>query len=613
MIKRIIILLVYSSLIHLCYAQDTIRISSFGLYPDTRENATPFVRKAIDSCENRDNVVLLFEKGRYDFWPQHSIEKEYYESNTTDNNPKRLAILLENRRHMTLDGGGAVFMMHDRIQPITVEACEDVLLKNLTIDWEIPLMGQAVVTEVAADYFEVEIDPCQYPFIVENKEIKFVGEGWKSTIRKMMEFDAETHIIQQGDDALGKDWRNHEAIKLNERQVRFLKKGGFARFPAKGNVIVFRHSARDHAGVFIVDSKRVSLSDVVVHHTAGLGVLGQYSEDIDFHRVRFIPNAVRGRYFSGHDDGFHLMGCKGQITVDSCEWEGLMDDPVNVHGTCVKIIKLLPSGQLVCRFMEKQSQGLNWAVPGDKVGLINTKSLHTEEYNEVVSFEKLSVTDFMLSFAHPFKQLEVGMALENLSWTPDVTIRNSRFGSCRARGLLITTPGRVVVENNVFESSGSAILIAGDANQWFETGAVKDVLIKGNVFTSSCLSSMYQFTEGIISILPEIPEPDPALPYHRNIRIEHNEFHPFDYPILFARSVEGLSFNQNVIRRSIGLSPFHKRKAGISLEACKKVEIKDNWVDEDVLGKQITFFNMSSKEIKLIQPDKVLYINKSPQ
>lgn len=47
---------------------------------------------------------------------------------------------------------------------------------------------------------------------------------------------------------------------------------------------------------------------------------------------------------------------------------------------------------------------------------------------------------------------------------------------------------------------------------------------------------MYQFSEGIISIDPEIPRPDPEQPFHRNIRVEDNEFHPFDFPVLYAKS-----------------------------------------------------------------------------
>jgi hypothetical protein len=35
-------------------------------------------------------------------------------------------------------------------------------------------------------------------------------------------------------------------------------------------------------------------------------------------------------------------------------------------------------------------------------------------------------------------------------------------------GLLVSIPGKVIINQNEFESSGSAILIAGDANGWYE-------------------------------------------------------------------------------------------------------------------------------------------------
>ncbi len=149
----------------------------------------------------------------------------------------------------------------------------------------------------------------------------------------------------------------------------------------------------------------------------------------------------------------------------------------------------------------------------------------------------------------------LGDALENLTWSPEVTIRGCHFASNRARGVLISTPGRVLVESNRFESSGSAILIAGDANYWHESGAVTEVTIRGNVFEAPCLTSMYQFCEGIISICPEIPKLDPAFPFHRNIRIEDNEFHPFDFPVLYAKSTAGLTFSNNRLIRSRALLP----------------------------------------------------------
>ena len=184
-------------------------------------------------------------------------------------------------------------------------------------------------------------------------------------------------------------------------------------------------------------------------------------------------------------------------------------------------------------------------------------------------------------------ELMPGDALENLNNTPCVSITNSYFGSCRARGILVSTPKPVIIENNVFESSGCAILIPGDANYWFESGACKDVLIRRNHFTDGCLTSMYQFCEGIISICPEIPKPAKDKPFHQNIRIAENTFHTFQAPVLYAFSVNGLEFTSNTIIRSQAYAPWHPRRAMAAVKACSGVHIAGNRFVGDVCSQEI--------------------------
>jgi len=172
---------------------------------------------------------------------------------------------------------------------------------------------------------------------------------------------------------------------------------------------------------------------------------------------------------------------------------------------------------------------------------------------------------------------------------------------------LISTPGKVIIENNIFESSGSAILIPGDANGWYESGAVKDVTIRNNIFSDPCLTSMYQFCEGIISIDPEIPKPDISKPFHRNIRIANNTFHPFDYPVLYAKSTEGLYFNNNTIIRSTRFQPFHYRKYMFSFEYCKKVEMANNSLQGDVLGKNIKLVSTPKPEVNVDKKQHLVF------
>lgn len=578
-------------------AQVKISVADFGLKPDTRENAVPYVQKALEVCKAQPGSTLYFPEGRYDFWPHHCIERDYYESNTTDNNPKRLAVLIDKMKDFTLDGGGSLFVMHDRMQPVTVDHSTNIALKNFSVDWDIPLTAQAKITDVTPNYFEIEINTHESPYVIENKQLVFVGEGWKSRTSGIMQFTPDTRrVVPNTGDVTG--WTIFNAEEVSSGKVRLSHPK--SSYPKLGDLLVLRHSERDHAGIFLFHSNEVSLADINVYHTCGLGVLSQYTRNINFNKVKVVPNPAKNRVLSGHDDGFHFMGCSGLIKIEDCEWAGLMDDPINVHGTCVRITEVLSPTRVKCQFMHEQSVGMEWGRPGEKVGFIENKSMRTIGTGKLVSFTPLTTTDFEVTFDAPLPDgIHAGAALENLTCIPDVEIRNSRFLSCRARGLLLSTPGKIVVENNIFESSGSAILIAGDANQWYESGAVTDVTIRNNEFRYPCMSSLYQFCEGIISIFPEIPEPDPAYPFHRNIRIEGNTFHPFDYPILYAKSVDGLTFSNNKLIRSNEIKPFHKRKAGITLDACKQVVIKNNTAEGDVLGKTIVLENMKKNQLKL--------------
>lgn len=154
-------------------------------------------------------------------------------------------------------------------------------------------------------------------------------------------------------------------------------------------------------------------------------------------------------------------------------------------------------------------------------------------------------------------------------------IRNNR-----ARGSLFSTPKKTVVENNVFDhTSGTAILLCGDCNGWFETGACHDVQIRNNKFINA-LTNQFQFTNAVISIYPEIPDLKSQKRYfHSGIVIEDNEFETFDMPILYAKSVDGLVFRNNVIRQNHDYPAFHWNNHRFFFQRVVNVEIKDNRFD----------------------------------
>ena len=602
-LKSVLLLIVVFMMIIGCNQKVTmIKVSDFGLKPNTKENAVPAMRKALEECKKHPNVKLKFEKGRYDFMITPGHAKAYFESNTTNDSLKNLAVLIEGFDGFTFDGGGAEFVFHGAIQPITIDHSKNVTIQNVNIDWDIPLTAQAKILAVSSQNIDMEIDTIQFPYNVANAKLIFKGENWKASPESYMEYVADKHLIAAGtgdEGCIRGDMKKSSYEELKPGTVRL--KGEFSRTPAVGNYLILRHSKRDHAGIFIQESNQVKLENINIYHCAGLGVLSQFSRNLDYRNVKVIPNAAKNRYLSGHDDGFHISNCAGLVNISNCEFGGLMDDPINVHGTCVKITEKINDRQLKCRFMHEQSTGMNWGHPNDTIGYLENKSMQTLSKGTLKSFEKLNRDEFLVEFNDVLPAaLEVGDALENLSWSPSVSIRECKFNSCRARGLLVSTPGKVVIDKNEFESSGSAILIAGDANGWYESGAVSDVTISNNIFKDGCMSSMYQFCEGIISIYPIIPSVDSLKPYHRNITIEQNTFMAFDYPVLYALSVDGIRFNRNQIIRSHKFEPFHARKHCLTFEACLNVEVKGSVFGMDVLAKDIAIENMDSKQIKSV-------------
>ena len=402
-----------------------------------------------------------------------------------------------------------------------------------------------------------------------------------------MEFDPATKGVAAGTGDRGitdGDLTGAHVIEVAPGMLRFEFKN--SRRPKVGNVLVIRHGVRDHAGTFIQDSKDVSLTQVFYRHTSGLGVLCQYSENISLNQVDVAPDPTSQRLFAGHDDGFHFSNCKGHILVEHCHFEGLMDDPINVHGTAVRIQEIIDSRHLRCRFMHPQSVGLKFGEVGDEISVLDHKSLLIRSKVKLTSVSHHSPEEFSVVLDRDLPQnLVVGDALENLTWTPSLTIRDTVFGKVRARGLLVSTPRKVLVEGCTFRSSGAAILIPGDANGWYESGAVTDVTIRHNRF-EKCNSSLYQFGDAVINVCPEIPQIGKT-PFHHGIRVDDNVFVVLDSPIFWVKSAGSVSFNRNQVIWGGNYPSKLASNIEVSLIGCENVEIKENELDPNYPGRSV--------------------------
>ena len=112
-----------------------------------------------------------------------------------------------------------------------------------------------------------------------------------------------------------------------------------------------------------------------------------------------------------------------------------------------------------------------------------------------------------------------------------------------------------------------------------------NVTFRNNTFINA-LTNMFQFTNAIISIYPEIPNLAAQKSYFHGgdglgVVIENNAFETFDRPIVYAKSLNGLKFRDNVIIENNDYEPFHWNNKRFLFERVINVEIENNSFSED--------------------------------
>ena len=519
--------------------------SEFGIFPGSSDQYSVRIQEVLNHLPPES--CLRFLPVEYDFLPGSSIPFSLHVSNSYQSDNLYAAVFGNGLNHIHLDWQGSHLIFHEDLSPFVFLNCSDIQIHNLSIDWKVPFSAEATVVNACKEWVDITIDAQQYSHRIEDGALLFLQEnGTETPLFGVMEFDHSTHKVRAGagDTFPG----NTIAVPADNDMIRL--KGSFSIPPEVGNILVLRHGKRIHPGFLADHCNDIQIQNIQVHHTAGLGMLFQFCRNIDVVQTDFIPSPSSGRkILSGHDDGLHFSNCMGKILVEHCNFYGLMDDSINVHGTSVKILEKISPHVLRCGYIHPQSYGFpKWACSGDHISCLDHKTLKSLGERTVSSFRLLNEKEFEITFLEPLPELlHAGDALENITNTPSLLCQYNYFGSCRARGVLVTTPQPVEIHHNFFESSGSAILLSGDANQWYESGACQKVSIHHNLFLECC-TSQYQFCSGIISIEPEILDPQENYSFHQNLVISENTFvSKENHPCVYAKCSSGVHFINNTI------------------------------------------------------------------
>ena len=165
-----------------------------------------------------------------------------------------------------------------------------------------------------------------------------------------------------------------------------------------------------------------------------------------------------------------------------------------------------------------------------------------------MSLERVDDRTLILETDEPWPEsVQPGIIVDNATANPDVVIRGCTMRGNRARGFLLHSRGRTLVEDCYFHNTGPAIIIGGAdvGDKWYESGHPKNVTLRNNVFNDcNCLNG-----RGAAIVVDGTPLRRSADDPERGGRLTvvDNVFRTFGPGLLFARNLDGVRFEDNEV------------------------------------------------------------------
>ncbi len=601
------------------FGQKVLDLNDFGI--KITKDATPIVAEALKKVKEEGISKLVFPKGTYHFYPTFAPER-YCEITNNDNGLKRTSFPLIDFHNFEIDANGSDFIFHGKMIPFIIEESTNIKITNLSIDWEIPfsLEGLVVANNKKDQTFDIKV---KSPYIVQFGHLYLSLERPDSPYERKYgkRFATWEHYnIEVGQNIF---WDPKTMAPLyNTRQYNMPEKGIYAvelekgliristemkQLPPKGSVMVSKGEYlqnRTSPAFRVFKSKDLEFKNVNVHHAGAMGLIAERSENITLDSFNVVLKEGSGRMVTTTADATHFCNVKGLVTIKNCTFENMLDDATNIHGTYVRVNKIIDDYTLAVETYHPHQNGYLFGEEGDMVQVIDQENLQSRTEPLILKKvervnEKISYITFNESIKNKVSTYD---GVENISWHASAIIENNVVRNNRARSFLISTPRKVVVRNNHLSSQMANFRLTGDLGLWNESGPNTDLLIENNTIENSVYGG--NGPQAIFLIDPQYADKkDIEGVYSKNIVIRNNTIKTFDSSIMIAMSVDGLVFENNTIIQTNTYKPIFPNEDNIQIINCNNVTIKGNEFEGLKRKKEIITVDDKSTNVSISRKD----------
>ena len=317
-----------------------------------------------------------------------------------------------------------------------------------------------------------------------------------------------------------------------------------------GELMCMRHSLYAQCPIVFQGCHDVAVTDVTVYSSPGLScAVYPDSSNFEFLRFRVEPEFGTTQPFSSNADGIHITGLRGRLRLDSCYFENLGDDALNIHGEGATVYGV-QGNEILCyakRFdstPETRDGQLSkqWASPGDVISVYDGKTFQAKGEFEVLTYSinKIIAADGGI-------RPTVGDFLANTSFFAQTEIKNCTVKNTRARGFLIETADVVIENCKFFGITGPAIIAAPDMRTWNEMAPSQHLMIRHNVFEKCGCGDEPKKSGGVLITINHDGNERKRYPagIHGDITIEGNAFTRLRDTAVFVQSANTLRVRHN--------------------------------------------------------------------
>lgn len=541
-------------------------VSDFGAKPDDGVNDLPAISAA------------LAEAGKVGRPSEVRFTPGAYHLKVEEGGANPMCLTVEGARDLLIEGSGASFIVQSPDRGfLNVSKCTNVIVRNLSIDYDPLPFSQGMVKAVNDLRIDVEID-AGYPSLAEPRFANSWGMVKDPKIPGRLKSGAYDWFATKAISNLGGNLFRLEQVRTDFKSQ--IEVGD--RYVQNG-----RKNAAKTFGTGLSES--VTFERVTIYSSPGASYVGWFGSLINVIGCRTILKP--GRWQTTGADGVHVQSQRIGPWIEGCVFEGIADDGVNIYTRILPVKAADGNGIFIAGVPPN-------ARPGDRIAFF---SQVTGAAPKVFSLRELVDKGSQMRFEELIPNepplVEPGAwQIYNTSLAGNgYVIVSNTFKDSRRYGLLIKA-SHGLVEGNTFDGlSASAITLRNIDN--VEGLQCEDVLIRRNLVSDCGFDAEYKKSTnmGLVALgLYQKGNAFASWQGQKNIRIVENRFesrYPRSISIRSASEVSILS-NRFAVSENAFVSP-------IVLSNASKVVAEDNLRADLKSPKSFVEADLSVSELRL--------------